>query len=140
MAGLLNRKRRPVAWDVEIGRRIRARRVECGLSQTALADKLEVSFQQVQKYESGVNRVGAGRLQRVCEALRVPITFFYDPEPRSNPASGPQIEKTKLFDLLQRRDAVQLITSFGNIRDRTLRRALLQLVVQIAKPGKPRRS
>lgn len=140
MAGLLNRKRRPGAWDVEIGRRIRARRMECGLSQTALAEKLEISFQQVQKYESGVNRVGAGRLQRVCEALQVPITFFYDPEPRSNPARGPQVESTKLFDLLQRRDAVQLITSFGNIRDRVLRRALLQVVVQIGQLDRPRRS
>ena len=63
--------------DVELGKRIRLRRVEQHISQTELADKLGVSFQQVQKYEKGVNRVGAARLQQIATALDVPITFFY---------------------------------------------------------------
>src|SRR6266705_3147392 len=62
--------------DAEIGKRIRARRLERGLSQTELGQRLGVTFQQVQKYEKGTNRVGAGRLQRVAEILDVPITFF----------------------------------------------------------------
>jgi transcriptional regulator with XRE-family HTH domain len=130
-----NRKRRAVAWDVEIGRRIRARRIECGMSQTALAEKLEISFQQVQKYEKGMNRVGAGRLQRICEVLQVPITFFYDPEPAPPVASGSRLKATKLFDLLQRRDAVELVTSFNKIRNRPLRRALVQVVGRIGETG-----
>jgi DNA-binding transcriptional regulator YiaG len=69
--------------DVELGKRIRLRRVEIDISQSALADKLGVSFQQVQKYEKGVNRVGAARLQQVATALDVPITFFYDGDGKS---------------------------------------------------------
>ena len=134
MVGLRQRGRRADALDAEIGRRIRARRIECGMSQTALGDQLGISFQQLQKYEKGVNRVGAGRMQRMCQVLQVPITFFYDPEPASGTASGPQAKRTKLFDLLQRRDAVELVTAFGNIRERPLRRALVQIVVAIATP------
>jgi transcriptional regulator with XRE-family HTH domain len=125
MAGQRQRGRRADALDAEIGRRIRARRIERGMSQTALGNQLGISFQQLQKYEKGVNRVGAGRLQRICQVLQVPITFFYDPEPASETASGPQAKKTKLFDLLQRRDAVELVTAFGKISERTLRRALV---------------
>src|SRR5436309_14432841 len=64
--------------DVELGKRIRLRRVEQHISQTELGDKLGVSFQQVQKYEKGINRVGAARLQQIATTLDVPITFFYD--------------------------------------------------------------
>src|SRR5450756_956268 len=65
-------------YDLELGKRIRLRRVEMKISQSDLADKLGVSFQQVQKYEKGVNRVGAARLQQIATALDVPVTFFYD--------------------------------------------------------------
>src|SRR4051795_8296778 len=71
-------KRRGDPRDAEIGKRIRARRLERGLSQTELGQRLGVTFQQIQKYEKGANRVGAGRLQRIAEVLDVPITFFYD--------------------------------------------------------------
>ena len=64
--------------DVELGKRIRLRRVELHISQSELAEKLGVTFQQVQKYEKGVNRVGASRLQQIATALDVPVTFFYD--------------------------------------------------------------
>src|SRR5665811_537562 len=64
--------------DVELGKRIRLRRAEQDISQTELADKIGISFQQVQKYEKGVNRVGAARLQQIASALDVPVTFFYD--------------------------------------------------------------
>src|SRR5947209_12593543 len=70
--------RRADARDEEVGRRVRSRRLECRLSQTELANRVGVTFQQVQKYEKGVNRIGAGRLQRIAEALEVPITFFFD--------------------------------------------------------------
>jgi transcriptional regulator with XRE-family HTH domain len=63
--------------EIEMGRRIRVRRVEMGISQAELGDKLGVSFQQVQKYEKGVNRVGAARIAEIAQALDVPVTFFY---------------------------------------------------------------
>src|SRR3954452_15998585 len=63
--------------DVEVGQRIRARRMAKGMSQTELGGLLGVTFQQVQTYEKGVNRIGAGRLVRVAEALDVPVSFFF---------------------------------------------------------------
>src|SRR5881227_2312776 len=75
------RARRADSRDAEVGRRVRSRRLECRFSQTELADRIGVTFQQVQKYEKGVNRIGAGRLQRISEALEVPITFFFDATP-----------------------------------------------------------
>src|SRR5258708_2779669 len=63
--------------DKEMGRRLRLRRVEQKMSQNELGDKLGVSFQQVQKYEKGVNRIGAARLEQIATALEVPVTFFY---------------------------------------------------------------
>ena len=71
------RKRRAGAEDVEIGRKIRALRLERGLSQSNLADGIGLTFQQVQKYEKGMNRVSAGRLQRIADMLNIPVTFFY---------------------------------------------------------------
>src|SRR3954470_298665 len=71
------RKRRAGADDVEIGRKIRALRLERGLSQSRLAEGIGLTFQQVQKYEKGTNRVSAGRLQQISDLLNVPITFFY---------------------------------------------------------------
>jgi transcriptional regulator with XRE-family HTH domain len=129
MAGTLSRTRRADARDAEIGRRIRARRTELGMSQTELGGKIGVSFQQLQKYELGMNRIGAGRLQRVCEGLRVPVTFFYDPQPALS--SDAQSNPTGLFEYLQRRDAVLLVTSFHNIREPGLRRALVEVVTRL---------
>src|SRR5882757_9683010 len=71
------RKRRAGAEDVEIGRKIRALRLERGLSQSNLADGIGLTFQQVQKYEKGTNRVSAGRLHKIAELLNIPVTFFY---------------------------------------------------------------
>jgi transcriptional regulator with XRE-family HTH domain len=76
--GDLKDPRSPGKHDVELGKRIRLRRVEMDFSQAELADKIGVTFQQVQKYEKGSNRVGAARLQRVATALDVPVTFFFD--------------------------------------------------------------
>jgi transcriptional regulator with XRE-family HTH domain len=68
----------PEPKDIDIGRLIRAQRLLCGLSQTDLANAIGVTFQQLQKYEKGVNRVGSGRLSRIADKLKVPVSFFYD--------------------------------------------------------------
>jgi len=70
-------KRRAGAEDIEIGRKIRALRLERGLSQSGLADGIDLTFQQVQKYEKGINRVSAGRLVRIADMLNTPVMFFY---------------------------------------------------------------
>jgi transcriptional regulator with XRE-family HTH domain len=138
MRGL--KQRRPEAWDVEIGRRMRARRLELRMSQEELGKAVGVTFQQIQKYEKGANRVGGGRLQRVCEALQVPVTYFYDPQPGESAAPAARGETPKLFAFLQRGDAVKLLGSFSLIRDRTIRRALVQIADRVAQMSKPRRA
>jgi transcriptional regulator with XRE-family HTH domain len=120
--------------DLEIGRRIRALRLERGLSQTELGNLLGVTFQQIQKYEKGANRVAAGRLQRVAESLDVPITFFY-----SGSTSGPASSESPVSDtvdvglgFLETAGAVRLVRAFSRIQDPEMRRALVELTEKIA--------
>jgi transcriptional regulator with XRE-family HTH domain len=121
------------AWDVEVGRRIRARRLECWLTQQELAEGLGITFQQVQKYEKGTNRVSAGRLLAICNLLQVPITFFYDSAapPRSDET---RVKPSRLFDLLENRDALQLAVAFDRLADRNVRRAMVRLMEMLAGP------
>src|SRR6202035_3340730 len=83
-------------YDIELGGRLRLRRVEQKMSQSELADKLGVSFQQVQKYEKGVNRIGASRLQQIATALDVPVTFFFDDDGLGKRASDGKREVESL--------------------------------------------
>src|ERR1700687_538572 len=87
--------------DSDIGQRIRARRLELGLSQTELADQIGVTFQQVQKYEKGANRVGGGRLGQIAEALSVPPSYFFASEDGRNGSE----DKTEMFQLLSNGNA-----------------------------------
>src|SRR5881296_166085 len=90
-------KRRPTPVDVRFGHRMRERRMMLGLSQTELGAALGVTFQQIQKYERGVNRVSAGTLQKLAATLRVPITYFFDDPPAENDqptiAEGQDVER-----------------------------------------------
>src|SRR5712691_2280669 len=100
----------PGPKDAEIGQRIRARRLLCRLSQTALADAIGVTFQQVQKYEQGVNRVGAGRLARIAEVLAVPVAFFFDGAAGPKPAAG---RVNEALGLLRTAGAMRLAQAFA---------------------------
>jgi ribosome-binding protein aMBF1 (putative translation factor) len=81
-------KRSPDRVDIEVGRRVRTFRLEKGLSQEQLGDQLGLTFQQVQKYEKGINRIGAGRLQRIANILEIPVGNFFDlPQTRRSCAS-----------------------------------------------------
>jgi transcriptional regulator with XRE-family HTH domain len=118
--------------DMEIGKRIRALRLERGLSQTELGNLLGVTFQQIQKYEKGANRVAAGRLQRVAEALEVPITFFY----AGNATESHETVESDTVDVglgfLETAGAVRLVRAFSRIQDPEMRRALVELTEKIA--------
>src|SRR5262249_2662878 len=94
----------PEPKDLEIGRLIRAQRLMAGLSQTELATAIGVTFQQLQKYEKGVNRVGSGRLTRIADKLKVPVTFFYEG------AAGPKRVAENI------NEGLQLIKTFGALR------------------------
>lgn len=121
--------------DVEIGKRMRALRLERGLSQTELGTLLDVTFQQVQKYEKGANRVAAGRLQRVAEALEVPITFFYG-GPGAD--AGADVDTVDVgLGFLVTPGAVRLVRAYSRITDPILRRALVELTERAAQSPQP---
>lgn len=124
------RARRADSRDAEVGRRVRSRRLECKLSQTELADKIGVTFQQVQKYEKGVNRIGAGRLQRISEALEVPISFFFGGS--ATDAGRDKGGAESIFGLTQSSGAVRLLKAFGKIKNRKSRNRVVEIAEEIA--------
>jgi transcriptional regulator with XRE-family HTH domain len=124
--------KRPDPVDVEVGHRIRIERLARGLSQTALANQLGVTFQQVQKYEKGVNRVGAGRLTKIAEVLGVAVgTFFTGKEMLDNERTAADGEASPL-KLLTVSGAFRLLRAYADIEDTNLRRAIVDLVEQIS--------
>jgi transcriptional regulator with XRE-family HTH domain len=125
-------KRRTDSTDAEIGKRIRALRLERELSQTELGNLIGVTFQQVQKYEKGMNRVAAGRLQRLAEVLKVPITFFYALTVAAMPdTNGDSVDVG--LEFLETAGAVRLVRAFSRIKDAEMRRSLMELTERIAK-------
>jgi len=127
--------RRADSRDAEVGRRVRSRRLECRLSQTELADKIGVTFQQVQKYEKGVNRIGAGRLQRITEALDVPITFFFDATPHATTAASKN-GTDSVFEFMQVSGAVRIVKAFHRIKSAKGRQILVEMTEELAG-GRP---
>jgi transcriptional regulator with XRE-family HTH domain len=107
------------------------RRLMLGMSQTQLGDVLGITFQQVQKYEKGANRISASRLHRMSEILQVPVEFFFEgsPHPRGQHAA-PQF----VTDYLATLDGLHLTKAFMQIRNSQLRRSIVNLVEAIAGP------
>jgi transcriptional regulator with XRE-family HTH domain len=125
------RARRADNRDAEVGRRVRSRRLECRLSQTELADRIGVTFQQVQKYEKGVNRIGAGRLQRISEALEVPISFFFGAGTTSaKPETNSSAES--VFGFLQTSGSVRIVKAFHKIKSRKAKQLLVEMAEELA--------
>jgi transcriptional regulator with XRE-family HTH domain len=118
------RKRRAGSEDVEIGRKIRALRLQRGLSQTSLADGIGLTFQQVQKYEKGTNRVSAGRLQRIADMLETPVTFF---DGASGEATQRREKAPEGLAYLQTKGAMRLMRAYSEISSRATKYALVVL-------------
>ena len=114
--------------DIEMGKKIRLRRVEQRISQSDLREKLGVSFQQVQKYEKGVNRVGASRLQQIAAALDVPVTFFYDSDTKTR-----EVESLLFLDSAF---SLRLLRAYSRIKSQAVQRQLVTLMEAIAEEGK----
>ena len=110
--------------DIEMGRRIRLRRRETGISQTKLAGRLGLSFQQVQKYEKGISRVGAAQLQQIAKMLGVDIPFFYDGGGKE-PDVDSMLVVNSVFSL-------RLLRAYTAIKDKAVERRLAILVEMIA--------
>ena len=125
--------------DAHVGHRVRLRRVLVGMSQERLGELLGLTFQQVQKYEKGVNRIGAGRLYEIAGILGVPISFFYDGMeeaefPEAAPLGGPH-ESPPAMEFLSSADGIQLGLAFARIKDPNVRRKILDLVRSLGKEG-----
>jgi len=124
--------KRPDPVDIEVGHRIRIERLARGLSQTALANQLGVTFQQVQKYEKGVNRVGAGRLTKIAEVLGIEVSTFFGSKNVMEDGAVKGSGESSPLKLLTVSGAFRLLRAYGDIEDSTLRRAIVDLVEQIA--------
>ena len=111
------------------------RRMMLGMSQEKLGDSLNLTFQQVQKYEKGTNRIGASRLQQIAHFLQVPVSFFFEgaPElPGSPDGMREAPSPTYVSDFLATSDGLALTKAFMRIKDAKLRRRIVDLVTQIA--------
>lgn len=125
-------KNGPNETDVQVGTRVRIRRVELGLSQTELANALGVTFQQVQKYEKGTNRIGASRLHAMAGVLRVPVSYFF-PAPGDGFDHGAR--PGEVLGLLGIPGAMDLLRNFAHIRDRSVQKALCVMARTLARGG-----
>jgi transcriptional regulator with XRE-family HTH domain len=124
-------KKSPSAVDRYIGARVRARRVQIGVSQERLGDALGITFQQIQKYEKGANRMGASRLQQAATALGVPVSHFYDGAPDAQGmalAEAPQAAYTPAVTT----EEAALLAAFRRVSDSTVRKRMLLLIEAMA--------
>ncbi|MFZ4805863.1 MAG: helix-turn-helix domain-containing protein [Hyphomicrobiaceae bacterium] len=131
--------RRPNPMDIHVGTRVRLRRILLGMSQEKLGERLGLTFQQIQKYEKGVNRIGASRLFDMSRVLGVPVQFFYDeaPLPVSVMDSHPSGFSERpndgyLAEFLNSREGIELNRAFVRIADPKLRRSIIELVRAMA--------
>src|SRR5262249_15982445 len=108
------------------------RRMLLGMSQEALGDKLGLTFQQVQKYEKGVNRIGASRLFQLAKVLGVPVQYFFMGMPPTSESATPMLEEpageSRIMQFLRPNDGMELTKAFLRIADTRSRRAILELV------------
>lgn len=133
----------PDPIDTHVGARIRARRIGMRVSQTNLGRAIGVTFQQVQKYETGTNRVGASNLLRIARALGVEVAYFFEgapdsPDPAARRAPGLNDPRTDAgIDPVRSREAIELEQNYHRIADPETRRRVFHLVKAIAFAGRP---
>ncbi len=145
------REHRPSPIDVHVGSRVRLRRTLLGMSQERLGEALGLTFQQVQKYERGVNRIGASRLYDLSRVLDVPISFFFDDmpmgggsvsfaqrnhgvsEPGQEPFAGPAGHGLPP-DLMQQRETLELVRAYNRIQDPAIRKRVFDLIKAMTPP------
>jgi transcriptional regulator with XRE-family HTH domain len=137
--------RRPNPIDVHVGSRVRFRRMLLGMSQEKLGEKLGLTFQQIQKYEKGINRIGASRLFDLAQVLGVSVQFFYEEAPAGTgdgsqlmPAGfGEKPAQGSIVEFLRSRDGLELNKAFVRISDAKARKAIVDLVRSLANDDIP---
>ena len=128
-------KKSPNPIDTYVGSRVRMRRMMLKMSQENLGNGLGLSFQQVQKYEKGASRVGAGRLHHISHILQVPVSFFFEGSPHAPGARSKMVASPSpdyVTDYLGTADGLALTKAFMRIKDAKLRRSIVDLVQHIA--------
>jgi transcriptional regulator with XRE-family HTH domain len=129
-------KKIPDPVDKHVGARLRMRRVLVGMTQEKLGDALDITFQQIQKYEKGANRIGASRLQQLARILQVPPAFFFEGAPSEETSAARFAEPgggSYVVDFLSTSEGLQLNRAFALIRDPKIRRRILDLVASLAQ-------
>jgi transcriptional regulator with XRE-family HTH domain len=131
----------PNPTDLHVGERVRMYRVKAGISQGALGEPLGITFQQIQKYEKGINRIGASRLQQISEILNIPVALLFDdlPGPKRN---GTDTLMNEFVEFLGTTLGQRLVQGFMKIRDKSVRTHLVRLIEGIAEntPPRPKRT
>ena len=122
----------PDPVDVHVGSRIRIRRLLIGMNQETLATALGLTFQQVQKYEGGANRVSASRLSQIADVLGVPIAYFFNDIDLAG--GDPDQSELDARERMQRPDVIELIRSYYAIGDARIRQQFLDMVKAVAQP------
>src|SRR6516162_6901378 len=131
----LPRKKAPDLTDQHVGGRVRMRRKMLAMSQAQLAEALGITYQQVQKYERGANRIGASRLQQISHILQVPVAFFFEGAPNAaapHGSNGSALSMAQIDDFVSDSDGLRLIGAFMRIDNAALRRRIVMLVQEIA--------
>ncbi|RMH46034.1 MAG: XRE family transcriptional regulator [Alphaproteobacteria bacterium] len=119
----------PNPVDVHVGRRLKMRRMMIGMSQEKLGNELGLTFQQIQKYEKGVNRIGASRLYDIARALGVSVQYFFEDLPETGPSRSFDLSgRDAVMECLNSAEGLALITHFAQIRDAATRRRIVELV------------
>lgn len=130
----------PNPIDAYVGSRVRMRRLMLGMSQERLADQIGVTFQQVQKYEKGTNRIGASRLQAIASVLAVPVAFFFqqdNTQPLTTDGLGAISGLEDLSDFLTSKEGLSLNKAFMKINDPSIRQSVLMLIKSLANTSEP---
>lgn len=130
-------KKSPNPVDKHVGSRVRMRRMMVGMSQEKLGESLGITFQQIQKYEKGTNRIGASRLQNISQVLSVPVAFFFEGAPSMNTEAGGFAEDASpayVSDFLASSEGLALTRAFLKIADAKVRRRIVDLVEALAEP------
>ena len=129
-------KKKPNPIDIHVGSRIRLRRTMLGMSQEKLGESLGITFQQIQKYEKGTNRVGASRLQNISNILNVPVSFFFEDAPGDSGTTASGFAEASssnyVVDFLSSSEGLQLNRAFVKISDAKVRRKIVELVKALA--------
>ncbi|MCK5575717.1 MAG: helix-turn-helix transcriptional regulator [Sphingomonadales bacterium] len=128
---------KPDPIDIHVGSRVRLRRTLLGMSQEKLGKALGLTFQQIQKYERGANRIGSSRLYKLSQILSVPVAFFFEEMPGDSAAAGFAEDKQEGFESnqLSKRETLELVRAYYKISDPKVRKRMFDLVKAVAQTG-----